>query len=113
VIKVYHNTDCSKSNACLLFLEESGKPYEVVDYLNQAPTADELKSLIAKLALQPIALVRTNEAIWIEKFERKTLTDNQIIEAMAAYPILIQRPIVTNGDKAVIARPLDKAASIL
>jgi arsenate reductase len=112
VIKVYHNTQCSKSRECLLFLEQSGKPYEIVEYLKDTPTVEELKTIIKKLGVKPIALVRTKEAVWQEKFEGRKLRNEQIIRAMVKYPILIERPIVVNGDKAIIARPLEKAAEV-
>ena len=113
MIKVYHNTRCSKSRDCLLFLEQSGKPYEVIEYLKDAPTVDELKDIIAKLGVKPIDIVRQKEEIWIEKYAGKKLRNEQIIRAMAKHPILIERPIVVNGDKAVIARPLEKAGDII
>jgi arsenate reductase (glutaredoxin) len=58
-------------------------------------------------------LVRTKENIWIENYKGKELTDNQIIEAMLQNPKLIERPIIVNGDKAVIARPKEKINEIL
>lgn len=113
MIQVYHNTQCSKSRDCLLFLEESGKPYEIIEYLKDTPTFEELKALIKKLGIKPMELVRRKEKIWMEKYEGKKMRNDQIIRAMAKYPILIQRPIVVNGVKAVIARPLEKAAEII
>jgi len=112
MLKVYHNTQCSKSRECLLFLSESGQPFEIVEYLKDIPTAEELKTLVKKLGIKPIALVRQKEPIWKEKFEGRKLRNEQIIRAMIKYPILIERPIVANGEKAIIARPLEKAADI-
>lgn len=113
MIQVYHNPRCSKSRECLLFFEHSGKEYEVVQYLNDTPSYEELKSIIQKLGIKPIELVRQKEAIWISKFKEKKMTGSQIIRAMVANPILIERPIVINGDKAVIARPIEAARSII
>ncbi len=113
MIQIYHNSRCTKSRECLAFLEDSGKEYEVINYLNEVPTFDELKSIIKKLDVKPIELVRQKEKIWIETFKSQKMSDDQIIQAMILHPILIERPIVINGDKAVIARPLDKAAVIL
>jgi len=112
MIQVYHNPRCTKSRECLLFLKESGKSYEVIKYLETAPTFDELKAIIKKLYIQPIALVRQKEILW-QPFKNKKMTDDEVIQAMVSNPILIERPIVVNGDKAVIARPLEKAAAIL
>jgi arsenate reductase len=113
VIKVYHNTQCSKSRECLLFLDRSGKPYEIIEYLKNAPTVEELKTLIKKLGVKPIELVRTKEDIWQQKYKGRKLRNEQIIRAMVKYPILIERPIVVNGDQAIIARPLERAGEII
>jgi arsenate reductase len=113
MIQVYHNPRCTKSRECMLFLEESGQPYEIIKYLEDMPNEEELKTIIKKLGIKPIELVRQKESLWIEKFKSKKMTDNAIIKAMVANPILMERPIIVNGDKAVIARPLEKAADIL
>lgn len=113
MIQIYHNSRCGKSRECLVFLENSGQKYEIVKYLEDVPSFGELKEIIQKLGIKPIELVRRKEKIWTENFKDKTLTDDEIVQAMVANPILIERPIVINGDKAVIARPLEKAAAIL
>lgn len=113
MIQVYHNSRCGKSRECLVFLENSGQKYEIVKYLEDVPSFEELKKIIQKLEIKPIGLVRQKEKIWIENFKEKPLTDDEIIQAMISNPILIERPIVINGDKAVIARPLEKVAAIL
>ena len=113
MIQIYRNSRCGKSRECLAFLEDSGKEFEVIKYLENIPTFDELKSIIGKLNIKPIELVRIKEKIWLENFKNTTMTDDEIIQAMILNPILIERPIVINGDKAVIARPLAKAVTIL
>ncbi len=113
MIQIYHNSRCGKSRECLAFLEEYGKEYEVIKYLDNVPTFDELKSIIEKLDIKPIELVRQKEKIWLENFKNKIMSDDEIIQAMILNPILIERPIVINGNKAVIARPLEKAATII
>lgn len=113
MIQVYHNARCSKSRECLLFLEESGKPYEVIEYLKDVPTPEELKAILKKLNLKPIEIVRTKEPLWKEKFEGKKLSGERLIAVLVKNPILIERPIVVNGDKAVIARPLEKASEVI
>ncbi|WP_136481165.1 arsenate reductase (glutaredoxin) [Cognatitamlana onchidii] len=105
MIKIYHNNRCSKSRCGLQILEESGKDFEVIKYLETPPTFDDLKSIINKLGIAPINLVRKNEAIWKGSFKGKNLTDDQIIQAMIDHPKLIERPIVINGSKAVVGRP--------
>jgi len=113
MIQILHNPRCGKSRSCLAFLEESGKEFEIVKYLENVPTVDELKSIIQKLKISPMQLVRVKEKIWTENFKGKSLSDDEIIEAMVTNPILIERPIVINGNQAVIARPLEKAAAII
>ena len=113
MIQIYHNSRCGKSRECLAFLEKSGQEYEIIKYLEDVPTFDELKEIIKKLGIKPIELVRRKEKIWTENFKDKQLTDDEIIQAMISNPILIERPIVVNGEKAVIARPLEKATTIL
>ncbi|HMQ43536.1 MAG TPA: arsenate reductase (glutaredoxin) [Mariniflexile sp.] len=113
MIKIYHNNRCSKSRCALELLEQSAKPFEVVNYLENTVTAEELKHIIKLLGIKPIDLVRTNEAIWKTHFKDKTLTDEQIIDAMVTNPKLIERPIVINGNKAVIGRPTEKIRDII
>ena len=105
MIKIYHNPRCSKSRQGLEILENSGKPFEIVKYLDDTLSEKALTELIALLGIEPIALVRKNEAIWKSDFKGKTLTDAEVIDAMVNNPKLIERPIVVNGNKAVIGRP--------
>lgn len=113
MIKILHNSRCSKSRCGLELLEQSGKPFEIVKYLEDTLSTKELKDLIQLLGIKPIDLIRKNEAIWKTTFKDKTLTDDQIIEAMVKNPKLIERPIVINGNKAVIGRPTDKISEII
>ena len=89
------------------------KEFEVIKYLENSPTFDELSEIIQKLDIKPIELVRQKEKIWIENFKNKKMTDVAIIQAMVENPILIERPIVINENQAVIARPLEKAIEII
>lgn len=113
MIKIYHNNRCSKSRCGVQLLEESGKEFEIVKYLENIPSAKELKNIINLLGIAPIDLVRKNEAIWKSDFKGKTLTDSEIIEAMVKNPKLIERPIVINGTKAIIGRPTEAILDII
>ncbi|MFI0429013.1 arsenate reductase (glutaredoxin) [Mariniflexile sp. HMF6888] len=113
MIKILHNSRCSKSRCGLELLEQSGKPFEIIKYLEDTLSTEELKDLIQLLGIKPIDLVRKNEAIWKTEFKDKTLSDDQIIEAMVKNPKLIERPIVINGNKAVIGRPAEKISEII
>lgn len=94
-------------------LEESGEEFEIVNYLEAAPTAEELRSIISKLGIRAHELVRKTEAIYKEKYKGKELSDEEWIAAMVIDPILIERPILVSGDRAVVARPTEKIHEIL
>jgi len=113
MIQIFHNARCTKSRECLAFLNDTKQDFEIIKYLETPPTFEELKDIISKLNIQPIELVRQKEPIWIEKFKSKKLSDDQIMQAMTDHPILIERPIVIHGDKAVIARPIENIQSII
>ena len=113
MIKIYHNPRCSKSRLGLALLEESGKEFEIIKYLEDELSSKTLTSIISKLGIKPIDLVRKNEAIWKSDYKNKTLTDQELIEAMVKHPKLIERPIVINGDKAVIGRPTEAILEII
>ena len=113
MIKIYHNNRCRKSRAGLEIVENSGKEFEIIKYLDEVPSVAELKKIINLLKIKPIDLVRKNEAVWKENFKGKTLSDNDIVIAMVENPKLIERPIVINGDKAVVGRPPELISTIL
>lgn len=113
MITIYHNPRCSKSREGLQLLELQGKPFTTVKYLSEKLSKDELTDIIKKLAIAPIELVRQKETIWINEYKNKQLTNDEVVDAMIAHPNLIERPIVVNGDKAVIARPAENIKKIL
>jgi len=110
---LYHNPRCSKSREALHLLEEEGETIEIVKYLDNPPTHQELKQVIELLGIEPISLVRTQEAEWKENYKGKKLSDKKIIDAMIQNPKLIERPIAIKGTHAVIGRPPEKVLSIL
>ena len=113
MIQIYHNSRCGKSRNCLAFLENSKIEFEVINYLVNPPSFDELYAIIQKLNINPIDLVRQKEKIWIENFKNQKMNDEQIIQAMISNPILIERPIVINGNSAIIGRELEKVESFI
>lgn len=113
MIKIYHNPRCGKSRECLAFLEEYDEELEIIKYLDTPLDHKTLTELIKKLNCRPIELIRTKELIWIDNYKNKTLSDYDIIQVMVDHPILIERPIVVRGKKAVIARPLEKINTLL
>ncbi len=113
MITLYHNPRCSKSRQCDIFLTDLKSDVKVINYMKEPFTEDSLTALLKKLAIKPIELVRKNEKEWKELFKDKNLTDTELINVMVAHPKLIQRPIVVNGDKAVICRPLEEINKVL
>ncbi|MDE3743375.1 arsenate reductase (glutaredoxin) [Maribacter polysaccharolyticus] len=113
MIKIYHNPRCTKSRQGLKALEDSGEQFEIIKYLEDVPTKDELKQLLGYLNLPAEKLVRTNEAIWKENYKGKNMTEDDIITAMTEHPKLIERPIVIKDRKAVIGRPTEQILDLL
>lgn len=113
MIQVYHNSRCGKSRDAIKILENSGAEFEIIKYLENPPNEVEINKLLTKLDLDPIELVRQKESIWIEKFKRKSLSKEEIIKTLAEYPILIERPILIDKNKAIIARSPDKVIAFL
>ncbi|SRX75084.1 arsenate reductase (glutaredoxin) [Aequorivita antarctica] len=110
---LYHNPRCSKSREALHLLEEEGETIEIVRYLENPPTHQELRQVIELLGIKPIELVRTQEIEWKKNYKDKKLTDEEIIDAMVENPKLIERPIAIKGTHAVVGRPPEKVLDIL
>ena len=113
MIEIYHNPRCRKSREALKALEESGVEFRIVEYLKNPPDANTLGTIVQKLGFTPSELVRKNEAIWKETYKGKDLSDTAILQAMSEYPKLIERPIVIQGDRAVVARPAERIDDLL
>ena len=113
MIKIYHNPRCRKSREGVAFLEEKGLDFEVIKYLDDNFTVASLTEVIEQLNIKPLELIRKTEAIWKSDYKGKELTDQELIEAMVTNPKLIERPIVVNNNKAVVARPTDTIETIL
>ncbi|MEX5331389.1 arsenate reductase (glutaredoxin) [Pseudomonas paraeruginosa] len=109
-----HNPRCSKSRAALELLEARGLQPQVVRYLETPPSATELKSILAKLGLPARQLLRTGEEEYKALgLDDASLGEEALIQAMAAHPRLIERPVLVAGDRAVIGRPPEKVLEIL
>ncbi|MEW5675267.1 arsenate reductase (glutaredoxin) [Flavobacterium enshiense] len=113
MITIYHNPKCSKSREGVCLLEEKGIEFETFKYLDEKITKRELTSIIKKLKIKPIELVRTKEQLWKDNFSSKELSDDEIIDIMLKNHVLIERPIIINGRKAVIGRPIEKILEII
>ena len=113
MISIYHNPRCSKSREGLSILETEKANFQVIKYMDELLSFEKLKEIIDLLKIKPIELVRINESIWTENYKNSELSDDDIISAMVKHPKLIERPIVVNGNKAVIGRPSHKILDIL
>lgn len=112
-LKIYHNPRCRKSREGLAILENSGKEFEIIKYLEAVPSKKELTEIIQLLGITPTQLVRKNEKIWKDNFKGKELSDTEIIQAMIENPKLIERPIVINNNRGVIGRPPETILEII
>ena len=113
MITIYHNGRCSKSRSALEILQEEGIPHKVRWYLDEPLSAKEIRVLLKKLRMPAEALVRKGENLFKENFAGKMLSEDEWIEVLAGHPALIERPIVVNGRKAVVARPPERVREVL
>lgn len=112
-LTIYHNPKCSKSRETLALLEARGLRPRVVRYLESPPTATELAGIVRKLGIRPEQLVRRGEDIYRTRYSGLALSDEEWIAAMIEYPVLIERPIVVAGTRAVIGRPPERVSALL
>ncbi|GGC89584.1 arsenate reductase (glutaredoxin) [Flavobacterium lutivivi] len=112
-MKILHNPRCGKSRNCLAIFDQKNIDYQIIKYLENPLTKEEILNLLKKLSISPLELVRQKETIWVEQFKNKSLTDDDIINALVQFPILIERPIIIDGDKAIIAREEEKILNFI
>ncbi|MGL6070454.1 arsenate reductase (glutaredoxin) [Craterilacuibacter sp.] len=114
MIRLYHNPRCSKSREALQLLQDAGAEVEVIEYLKQVPSIEELEQLLSLLGMVPRELMRQRE----EEYEALYLDDialehAQLLAALHNNPCLIERPIAIKGERAVIGRPPEKVLTLL
>ncbi|WP_201602413.1 arsenate reductase (glutaredoxin) [Psychrobacter submarinus] len=111
---IFHNPNCGTSRNTLAIMKASGEQPEVVEYLKNPPSRDELVELLAKMNISPRELLRSKEAINDELgLDNPELSDDHIIDAMIAHPILINRPIVVTDKGAALCRPSERVFALL
>ena len=113
MIKIYHNNKCSKSRCALDLLNQKKISFDIVEYIKHPLQKKELEELVALLNMKPLDLIRQKEVIFIENYKGKTLPDEQWIEVLLQHPQLMERPIISDGKKAIIARPPEKINDFL
>jgi arsenate reductase len=107
-VVIYEKPTCSKCRELKRVLTEKGIDFETVNYIENPLSAAGLKQLLHQAGLKPHEILRTKEDSYRTHVAGKNLTDDQLISLMAQHPELIQRPIVVRGDKAVLARDVEK-----
>lgn len=112
-IKIYHNPRCSKSRQTLDLLQSKNLDPQVILYLDNPPSISEIKEILNLLKLSPLAVIRKKEAEFKEQNLSDKSSDEELIKAIAATPKLLERPIVINGKKAAIGRPIENILDIL
>lgn len=114
-VKIYHNPRCSKSRQTLEILQQNGTAdIQIVEYLKQPPSIDEIRALVTALADNPRQIMRTGEKIYKElNLAQDSVSEEQLIQAMHEHPILIERPIVTTDKGARIGRPPEAVKEVL
>ncbi|MDN5200028.1 arsenate reductase (glutaredoxin) [Fulvivirgaceae bacterium BMA10] len=105
MLTIYHNPRCSKSRSTLQLIQENNQEVEIIEYLNQIPTKEDLRKILKKLKMDPAEIVRKGEAVYKENFKGKEFSNEEWLEILVDNPKLIERPIVVKGDKAVLGRP--------
>ncbi len=111
---IYHNPRCSKSRLTLDILKEKGVELQIIQYLKDTPSAEELKTLLSTLNMGARSLMRTQESAYKDNnLDNKTLSEDDLIQAMVDNPILIERPIIKTNKGVVIGRPPEKVLTII
>jgi arsenate reductase len=108
-----HNPHCSKSRAALELLHQAGIELPVRQYLDEPLSIDELRSIVRLLGVRPIDIVRHGEPQYAALGLSETTPDEDVLRAMSEHPILIERPIIVRGGRAVVGRPVERVKEIL
>jgi arsenate reductase (glutaredoxin) len=112
--RLYHNPYCSKSRGALELLQQRGIDPEIMSYLEQPPSIDELRALLQLLGTGPRGVMRTGEPEYSELgLDGPGVDDDALLAALHAHPQLIERPIYLRGGRAVIGRPPERVLELL
>lgn len=112
-VRIYHNARCSKSRSACALVAEAGIQAEVVEYLKTPPTREELMDLLSRLGMQPSQLLRRGEEVFKAEYAGRELSEADCLEALLRHPVLMERPIVVRGTRAVVARPPERVLELL
>ena len=110
---LYHNNRCAKSRQALKILQNSGLKFDTIEYLKKPLTEKEIKNLLKLLQLNAENIIRKGELLYKEKFATTNISENEWIKILANNPVLIERPILVKGNKAILARAPEKILELL
>lgn len=113
MLRIYHNPSCKKSRAGLQFLQASGKPFEVVEYLRNPLKEKEMETLLVKLNKRPQDVLRIQEDYYKQNLKGKNFEDHEWVKIILQNPKLLQRPIVEGKYRAVIGDPVENIEPLL
>lgn len=113
-LTIYEKPTCSTCRSMVKILEENGIDFERVNYIIDPIGREKLEELVRKMGIRPRALIRTREPEYRELgLDDPSVTDDEILDALASHPQLVQRPILEQGERAVLARPVERARELL
>ena len=112
-IRIYYNPRCSKCRETVALVNERGYTTELIEYLVTPPGKEELRSLLTKLSMKPQELIRKGEEVFRQNYAGRTLSDEEWLDVMVSHPVLIERPVVVRGNKALVARSPEKVLALL
>ena len=112
-MKIYHNPRCRKSREGVEYLSSKGIDFEIIYYLKNPLSKEEIKLLVSKLGISISDLIRKNEKIWKDNYKNQELSIDQIIEIIFKEPKLMERPIIESEKRAVIGRPKENIDNLL
>jgi polyphosphate kinase len=108
IMKIYHNPRCSKSRDCLLYMEEKGYEFELINYMKDGISVKEIKDFLNKSGLDVHDIIRTHEELYKLDYKGKELSEEEWIKVLVENPKLLQRPLIFKGSRAVLGRPADE-----
>jgi len=114
MLKVYFKTNCATCQTALSLLKKNAKEdFELIEYLVDVPSEDDIREILKMLGMKAEQLVRTKEYLFKEKYEGKNISENEWIKILVQNPILIERPIYVKDGKAIIGRPPERILELL
>jgi arsenate reductase len=111
--KIYHNPRCSKSRQTLKLLQDNGIEPQIIEYIKETPTVNELTEILSYLELNAIDIIRKGESIYKENYKGQDLNNEEWIKIMVEHPKLIERPIVIKNKKAILGRPPENVLKLI